>query len=141
SFPTEPVTREAHPPTQVRESRRPHTRRLVLSRTVAEGLHHRQCNLLFCCTPRAGSFIFLRTSSLISLARLRPGHGRRARVRHVIGLTGLNNEDRHSFSRGCYCYHSHLPHPLTPLATAEAASSMPPQQLRTSCCRPTPACE
>ncbi|MQM16699.1 hypothetical protein Taro_049658, partial [Colocasia esculenta] len=31
----------------VRESRRPHTRRLALSRAVvAEGLHHRQCNFL-----------------------------------------------------------------------------------------------
>ncbi|MQM11189.1 hypothetical protein Taro_044092 [Colocasia esculenta] len=53
SFPTEPVTREAQPLLfQVRESRRPHTRHLVLSRIVAEGLHHRQCNLLFFCTPR-----------------------------------------------------------------------------------------
>ncbi|MQM13433.1 hypothetical protein Taro_046358 [Colocasia esculenta] len=45
----------------------------------------------------AGSFTFLRTSSLISLARLWPGRERRTRVRHVIGLTGLNNEGHHRF--------------------------------------------
>ncbi|MQL86180.1 hypothetical protein Taro_018711 [Colocasia esculenta] len=52
SFPTEPVTREAHPyPFQVRESRRLRTRRLVLSRTIAEqGLHHTV--IFFLCTPR-----------------------------------------------------------------------------------------
>ena len=36
---------------------------------------------------------------MISLARLRPGRGRRTRIRHVIGLTGLNNEGRH-----IYCF-------------------------------------
>ncbi|MQL84483.1 hypothetical protein Taro_016986, partial [Colocasia esculenta] len=87
SFPTEPVSREAHPLLfQVRESRRPHTHRLALSRIVAEGLLHRQ----------SSSFTFLRTSSLISLARLWPDRGRRTRVRHVIGLTGLINEGRHT---------------------------------------------
>ncbi|MQM15550.1 hypothetical protein Taro_048498, partial [Colocasia esculenta] len=65
SFPTEPVTREAHPyPFQVRESRRLRTRRLVLSRTVAEqGLHLQQCNFLSLYTSGYApvSFIFLRT--------------------------------------------------------------------------------
>ncbi|MQM21529.1 hypothetical protein Taro_054571 [Colocasia esculenta] len=31
---------------EVRESKRPHTRHLALSRVEAEGLHHRQCNFL-----------------------------------------------------------------------------------------------
>ncbi|MQM02874.1 hypothetical protein Taro_035647 [Colocasia esculenta] len=31
---------------EVRESRRPHTRRLALSSVVVEGLHHRQCKSL-----------------------------------------------------------------------------------------------
>ncbi|MQL68705.1 hypothetical protein Taro_001008 [Colocasia esculenta] len=49
SFPTEPVTCEAHfYSSQVRESRRLLALRLVQSRTVAElGLHHQQCNLFF----------------------------------------------------------------------------------------------
>ncbi|MQM06866.1 hypothetical protein Taro_039691 [Colocasia esculenta] len=48
SFPTEPVTREAHPYFfQVRESRRLLAPLLVQSHTVAElGLHHQQCNFL-----------------------------------------------------------------------------------------------
>ncbi|MQL76699.1 hypothetical protein Taro_009086, partial [Colocasia esculenta] len=55
SFPTEPVTREAHPyPFQVKESKRLRTRRLVLSRTVVvQGLHdHQQCNFPFRGSPR-----------------------------------------------------------------------------------------
>ncbi|MQL80441.1 hypothetical protein Taro_012878 [Colocasia esculenta] len=49
SFPTEPVTCEAHPYLfQVRESRRLPVLHLVQSRTAAElGLHHQQCNLFF----------------------------------------------------------------------------------------------
>ncbi|MQM14031.1 hypothetical protein Taro_046961, partial [Colocasia esculenta] len=38
---------------------------------------------------------FACVAKLISLVRLRPGRGRRTHVRHVIGLTGLNDEDRH----------------------------------------------
>ncbi|MQM17465.1 hypothetical protein Taro_050438 [Colocasia esculenta] len=49
SFPTEPVTCEAHPyPFQVRESRRLLFLHLVRSRTIAKlGLYHQQCNLYF----------------------------------------------------------------------------------------------
>ncbi|MQL98123.1 hypothetical protein Taro_030819 [Colocasia esculenta] len=52
SFPTEPVTCEAHPYSfHVRESRRLLILHLVLSRTVAEqGLHLQQCNFLSLCT-------------------------------------------------------------------------------------------
>ncbi|MQM20535.1 hypothetical protein Taro_053557 [Colocasia esculenta] len=37
------------------------------------------------------------TKCVVSLARLRPVHGRRTRVRHVTGLMGLNKAFRHSW--------------------------------------------
>ncbi|MQM13220.1 hypothetical protein Taro_046145 [Colocasia esculenta] len=54
---------------------------------------------------RDGSFIFLRTRGLISLARLWPIGRRRTRVRLAIRLTGLNGEDRHRF---CVAFLSRL---------------------------------
>ncbi|MQM05193.1 hypothetical protein Taro_038000 [Colocasia esculenta] len=69
-FPTEPVTSEAHPYSpQARARRRFLHRRPVRSRDVA---------------------------CVVSLARLRPVHGRRTRVKHITGLTGLDKAFRHN---------------------------------------------
>ncbi|MQL98396.1 hypothetical protein Taro_031102 [Colocasia esculenta] len=70
-FPTEPVTSEAHPYSpQARARRRFLYRRPVRSRDVA---------------------------CMVSPARLRPVRGRRTRVKHVTGLTGLDEAFRHSW--------------------------------------------
>ncbi|MQM02106.1 hypothetical protein Taro_034867 [Colocasia esculenta] len=70
-FPTEPVTSEAHPYSpQARARRRFLYRRPVRSRDVA---------------------------CVVSLARLRPIRGRRTRVKHVTGLTDLDEAFHHSW--------------------------------------------
>ncbi|MQM16146.1 hypothetical protein Taro_049097 [Colocasia esculenta] len=70
-FPTKPVTSEAHPYSpQARARRRFLYRHPVRSRDVA---------------------------CVVSLARLRPVRGRRTRVRHVTGLTGLDEAFCHSW--------------------------------------------
>ncbi|MQM12531.1 hypothetical protein Taro_045453 [Colocasia esculenta] len=80
-FPTEPVTREAHPyPPQVRARRMFRYRRPVRSRVAAvlgQRLQQYVC--------------------MISLARLRLVRGRRTRIKFVSGLTGLNEAFHHSW--------------------------------------------
>ncbi|MQM22034.1 hypothetical protein Taro_055081 [Colocasia esculenta] len=70
-FPTEPVTSEAHPYSpQARARRKFLYRRPVRSHDVV---------------------------CVVSLVRLRPVHGRQTRVRHVTGLTGVDEAFRHSW--------------------------------------------
>ncbi|MQM12969.1 hypothetical protein Taro_045890 [Colocasia esculenta] len=85
-FPTEPVTSEAHPYSpQARARRRFLYRRPVRSRDVAMLAQRlQQCSFSFfsctCCT-----------------SGLRPVCGRRTRVKHITGLTGLDEAFRHSW--------------------------------------------
>ncbi|MQM05132.1 hypothetical protein Taro_037940, partial [Colocasia esculenta] len=67
------MTREAHPYSPQARARR----RFLYRRPV------RSCDVAVLC--------------VVSLARLRPVHGRRTRVRHVTGLTGLDEVFRHSW--------------------------------------------
>ncbi|MQM19020.1 hypothetical protein Taro_052019 [Colocasia esculenta] len=83
-----------------------HDRRLVQSRAV--GVQGRllyffsvlwkygyvTCDIYIKC----GVFLCVYTDcGLVSLARLRPVHGRRTRIKYVIGLTGLTEAFRHSW--------------------------------------------
>ncbi|MQL82310.1 hypothetical protein Taro_014788 [Colocasia esculenta] len=81
------LTSEAHPYSpQARARRRFLYRRLVRSRDVAALAQRlQQC-----------SFSFF-NYGVVSLARLRPVRGRRTRVRHVTGLTGLDEAFHHSW--------------------------------------------
>ncbi|MQL82632.1 hypothetical protein Taro_015106 [Colocasia esculenta] len=100
-FPTETVTREAHPyPPQVWARRTFRYHRLVRSR-VAVVLASTSSSVVsfFSCTslPR-GVFLCVFTDvCMISLARLRPVRGRQTRIKFVSGLTGLNEAFRHSW--------------------------------------------
>ncbi|MQL88909.1 hypothetical protein Taro_021478 [Colocasia esculenta] len=47
---------------------------------------------------KCGVFLYVYTDcGLVSLVRLRPVHGRRTRIKYVIGLTGLAEAFRHSW--------------------------------------------
>ncbi|MQM03714.1 hypothetical protein Taro_036499, partial [Colocasia esculenta] len=97
--PTEPVTCEAHPFFfQVKESRRIPVPLLVQDCTIVEsGLHHQQSNVFTC--GALGVFpelLYLFKDLCMELNMLRPDRGRRSRVGHVIGLKGLNGDDRHN---------------------------------------------
>ncbi|MQM16837.1 hypothetical protein Taro_049796, partial [Colocasia esculenta] len=70
-FPTKPVTSEAHPYSPQARARR----RFLYRRPVQS--HDVEC--------------------VVSLARLRPVRGRRTRVKHVTGLTGLDEAFCHSW--------------------------------------------
>ncbi|MQM09408.1 hypothetical protein Taro_042278 [Colocasia esculenta] len=85
-FPTEPVTSEAHPYSpQARARRRFLYRRPVRSHDVAVLAQRlQQC-----------SFSFFSCTCCIS--GLRPVRGRRTRVKHVTGLTGLDEAFHHSW--------------------------------------------
>ncbi|MQM03356.1 hypothetical protein Taro_036137, partial [Colocasia esculenta] len=85
-FPTEPVTSEAHPYSpQARVRRRFLYRRPVRSHDVAVLAQRlQQCSFsFFSCT--------------YCLSRLRPVRGRRTQVKHVTGLTGLDEVFHHSW--------------------------------------------
>ncbi|MQM17095.1 hypothetical protein Taro_050062 [Colocasia esculenta] len=107
-FPTEPVTSEAHPYSpQARARRRFLYRRPLRSRDVAVLAQRlQQCSFSFfsctCCTSGwlCKTLYIINAMCVVSLTRLRPVRERRTRVKHVTGLTGLDEAFRHT-----------LPHP------------------------------
>ncbi|MQL83688.1 hypothetical protein Taro_016178 [Colocasia esculenta] len=92
TFPTEPVTREAHPyPHSCTSGYAPGS---CSSFKFLWKFGYVNCEIYIKC----GVFLCVYTDcGLVSLARLRPVRGRRTRIKYVIGLTGLAEVFRHSW--------------------------------------------